>query len=183
MNVLATRFPIHSARFPRPRSLGIPPVRAPPPGARPACLSDLYPPKERRAHMRSIKNYIQAVKARREENGDEGFSLIELIVVVVILGVLAAIAIPVFGNIQKQAEKSSVEAAAANAASAVSAALADGDATTTAAAAVTKANAASDKITVSIPSTLTESSKVDTVCVTAVLDSDNTVKKSAGPGC
>ena len=75
--------------------------------------------------MRSIKNYIQAVKARREENGDEGFSLIELIVVVVILGVLAAVAIPIFLNVQQDARNNSLRTVAANGATQVAAALAN----------------------------------------------------------
>lgn len=74
--------------------------------------------------MRSIKNYLEAVKARREENGDEGFSLIELIVVVVILGILAAVAIPIFLNIQDQAKTNAMQAVAGNAASQAAAQLA-----------------------------------------------------------
>jgi type IV pilus assembly protein PilA len=75
--------------------------------------------------VRSIKNYVQAEKARREELGEEGFSLIELIVVVVILGILAAVAIPVFLGLQDNAEQSAVDAVAANAASQTAAAFAN----------------------------------------------------------
>jgi type IV pilus assembly protein PilA len=72
-----------------------------------------------------VRSYIQAEKARREEAGDKGFSLIELIVVVVILGVLAAVAIPIFAGIQGQASQSALDAVTANAASQAAAAFAD----------------------------------------------------------
>lgn len=73
----------------------------------------------------TIRNYIQAEKIRREENGEAGFSLIELIVVVVILGILAAVAIPVFLGLQAQAAQSAQDAVAANAATQYAAAIAN----------------------------------------------------------
>ena len=74
--------------------------------------------------MRTVKNYIEAAKARREEDGEKGFSLIELIIVVVILGILVAIAIPLFANIQTQAQINALKAAAANGATAAASAIA-----------------------------------------------------------
>jgi type IV pilus assembly protein PilA len=72
-----------------------------------------------------FRRYREAI-ARRQEDKDQGFSLIELIVVVAILGILIAIAIPVFSGIQKTAQVNSLKSVAANGANVVAAQIAAG---------------------------------------------------------
>ncbi|MBN9191024.1 type II secretion system protein [Microbacterium sp.] len=119
-----------------------------------------------------MRNYINALKQRREEHGEEGFSLIELIVVVVILGILAAIAIPIFLNIQNQAKENAVQTVAANGASQAAASLAQG----TAAADLDFSNLSTDGNTVTLKSGTT----TDDFCVQAV---NGDITKTSGPGC
>ncbi|WP_449282375.1 prepilin-type N-terminal cleavage/methylation domain-containing protein [Leucobacter sp.] len=117
----------------------------------------------------TIKAYIEAAKARKE-NGEEGFSLVELIVVVVILGVLAAVAIPIFNGIQQTAEDNAAEAAAANMASQVAADIANGDA-----ASLPTGGDYTYAFVGGTPAT------VDAICVTATKGSSSSSGK--GPGC
>lgn len=128
--------------------------------------------------MRStVRNYVQAEKARREENGDEGFSLIELIVVVVILGILAAVAIPIFLNIQGQARDNAVATVAANGATQAAAQIAQNQA-------VSLTNLVGGNI-VSVSNTFKtgQTDKIEGICVTATSNDTPAIVKKAGPGC
>lgn len=131
--------------------------------------------------MRSIQNYVQAEKARREELGEDGFSLIELIVVVVILGILAAIAIPVFTGLQHQAEVSSVNSVIANGASQVASDIAQNKTEVEATAALTALGNQSDTpLAFTTGSTYT----IDGFCVTTTsTDFTATEIIPSGPGC
>lgn len=118
-----------------------------------------------------MTTYIAALR-RRKENGDAGFSLIELIVVVVILGVLAAIAVPVFMGLQGDAEQSAQDTVAANAASEVAADIAQGNDPDV-------SSFATDSISVAVsPET---GATLENFCVTASGGADE--NSTSGPGC
>ena len=130
--------------------------------------------------MRTIKQYLEAAKARKE-NGEAGFSLVELIVVVVILGILAAVAIPIFNGIQGQAAQSAADAAAANKASELATAIAAHTGT----GAPTLDMATKDGFAFAwddgAGAAGTAATTVDAICVNATKDGKKSTPK--GPGC
>lgn len=65
--------------------------------------------------MKSIREALN-----RRQNGEAGFTLVEMLVVIVIVGILAAVAIPIYMNQRKKAWISTVESDVKSAAVAVS---------------------------------------------------------------
>ncbi|HRA75155.1 MAG TPA: type II secretion system protein [Propionicimonas sp.] len=122
--------------------------------------------------------YIAAANRRREE-GEKGFSLIELIVVVAIMGILVAIAIPVFGNIQKTAGENALKTSAANAATQLSTAIAISS--TPALTSASLSNLATDGVSFTIAPTSVDGSNIGSLCVTAI--KTGVATQTSGPGC
>jgi type IV pilus assembly protein PilA len=130
--------------------------------------------------MRTIRRLIEAKKLEREENGESGFSLIELIIVVVILGILVAIAIPIFGNIQTTARQNATEAAAANGATAVATAIANGKDAAGVDAAAKSAGSGDISVAVATGGSRTDATEV---CVTATNKSGEVASSGTKDGC
>ncbi|BDZ49057.1 hypothetical protein GCM10025867_12980 [Frondihabitans sucicola] len=67
----------------------------------------------------ALMGKLSARRKNLAEQDDKGFTLIELLVVVIIIGILAAIAIPVYLNVQNNAKDSAVQSDLTNAKTAV----------------------------------------------------------------
>lgn len=123
----------------------------------------------------TIKNRVSDAHRRRRP-GQSGFSVVELLVVIATLGVLVAIAIPLFSSLQMDARLRDAQAAAADGATQVVAAVADG---TPIVAGTVLENLTTNTLTVRNE---LAAKIADEVCVSAVTDGYRDATWFAGPG-
>ncbi|MGH9103310.1 MAG: type IV pilin protein [Acidimicrobiales bacterium] len=76
--------------------------------------------------LEALHNMVVALRRRHEENGEGGFTLIELMVVVLIIAILMAIAIPTFLGARSRANDTAAQADLRNALTAEQAAYSGG---------------------------------------------------------
>ena len=124
----------------------------------------------------TIKNYLEAVQARGdEEDREAGFSLVGLIVVVVVIGVLIAVAFPIFGAVQHNVAVGALNSAAAEGATvAASEAALPGATTDKIDAALLKSNTAD--YTLSRDPSFTDPTDLTRVCILATATGSGALK-------